>query len=319
MMGVLMHGLKIQELMKYIFTAFFSLLVSLPLFFLLRMTVSCPYESIDDSAWEWKIGKRTAHFLAEDKEDNKGHRVLMDWANGSRSWVDGEKLPDYYKLHSVATDSRALISADRVKGFIIGKSMDEIEKSLAYATEYKGNTVSFPVKVLTRGEALSSDCIKVTFKDSIATAVDYTQSVDESALLYSYVPGMFLFIDKGIRAPQNSLYSSKMPPKPAQKYHFGDFTVKVVSFLLKLALALLVLALLLVAPFLIVLPLMILAMEIFDNWLGILIGIALEVLVFIVYTGVFLVFFTLHLWPMLIVAVICAALTSLFYKYDMYY
>ncbi|MCQ2166677.1 MAG: hypothetical protein MJY49_04520 [Bacteroidales bacterium] len=309
--------------MKYIISVSFSLLVFLPLFFLLRMTVGRPYERIDDSAWEWKMGKRTAHFLAEGKnKDSKssGNSVLVDWGNGSRSWVERNSLPHYYKLHRLDTDSKALISSESVEGYIVGKSLNEIEESLAYAGEYKGNKITFPVKVLTKGEPLSTDAVTVTFKDSVATAVDYTQAVDSTALLYSYVPGLFFFIDRGIRAPQNNYYGSNLEEETVKKkYHFGDFTVKVVSFLLKLGLALLVLALFLAAPFLIVLPLAILAMDIFDNWIGILIGIALEVLVFIVYAGVFLVFFTLHLWPMLIVGAICAVLTSLFYKYDMYY
>lgn len=313
---VMTLGLKIKKNMKYIISTIISVVVLVTIILMFGYNTQRPYEKLDDPAWECKVNGRTAHFLAENKEK----QVLIDWGNNSRTWIDNSKLPHYYKLHNISSDVHALISSKTVEKRIVGKTMNEIEESLAFAGEYKGKTVSFPIKVLTKGEALSTESVKVTFEDSLATKVEYEQTVDSSALYYSYIPGMFLFINKGIKAPQHHSFTSHLKEddeKTAQqrkKYHFGDLTVKIVSFLLKVFLFLLGAVLFLGAPFFVTLPLATFLLDHFyGDKTGWIIAILIQIVAFIFFSGALLVYFTLRLWPIVVVFLACTLLTAFGY------
>lgn len=306
--------------MKYIISSFVSLAIIVSAFFYFRTSLSAPFEAPDDPAWECMVGKKEAHLLAErsDKKSLSDREALVQWKNGSRSWVKISELPHYYKIKGFDPTKTALLCRDSLESRIIGKSLREIEAELAYPSEMKGANVVFPIRVLSKDDSLSAESVTITFKDSIATSVGYSLTPYKKAKIYSMFPGLFTLVRHGIKAPQRHGYKSYLKEddtKTKKGYHFGDFTVKMVSGLAKIVFFIALLILLVSIPFIIALPLlMIYTDNVIDDAIAVLIGIATELLFLYAFTMACLIFDGPSMGLPIISAAVCTALTILFYK-----
>lgn len=209
-----------------------------------------PYEEPDDSAWQCTLNKKTAHLLAEDTEAGADRRVLVQWEDGTRSWMPRKSLPHYLKLHGVDTGRKALMMSDNIESLLLGKTLDEIEHKYVCAFEHDNRKAVFPIKVLTADEPTSTEWVTVTFKNGVADAVSYEKVEDRKALTFSYIPLAYTCVRHGLKARQ------------ADGFETNDGKVisglqSLLNFLLalpKLLLALLVLIVMIVAPAVVSLP-----------------------------------------------------------------
>lgn len=306
--------------MKYIISSFVSLAIIVSAFFYFRATLSTPLEAPDDPAWECMVGKKEAHLLAErsDKKSLSDREALVQWKNGTRSWVKISELPHYYKIKGFDPAKTALICRDSLESRIIGKSLREIETGLAYPSEMKGPEIVFPIKVLAKDDSLSTESVTITFKDSLATKVDYSLVPDKKAKIYSKIPGLFSLVRHGIRAPQRHSYISYLKEddaKTKKDYHFGDFTVRMVSGLARIVFFLVLLVFLVAVPFISALPLLMIYTDyVIDDTIAVLIGVVAELLFLYAFTMLCLIFDGPSMGLPIISAAICTVLTILFYK-----
>ncbi|MCQ2118349.1 MAG: hypothetical protein MJY84_00335 [Bacteroidales bacterium] len=306
--------------MKYIISSFISLAIIVSAFFYFRAALRDPFEAPDDPAWECMVENNEAHLLAErsDKKSITEREALVQWGNGTRSWVKVSELPHYYKIKGFDPMKTALICKDSLESRVIGKSLREIETTLAYPSEIIGADVVFPIRVLAKDDSLSTDTVTITFKDSLATDVEYSLVPDKNAKIYSMIPGLFSFVRHGIRAPQRHgfiSYSKEDDAKTKKDYHFGDITGRIVSGLARIVFFLVLLVLLVAVPFITSLPLLMIYTDyVMDDTVAILIGVAAELLFLYVFTMVCLIFDAPSMGAPIISAAVCTVLTILFYK-----
>ncbi len=306
--------------MKYIISSFVSLAIIVSAFFYFRATLGNPFEAPDDPVWECMVGKKEAHLLAErsDKKSLSEREALVQWENGTRSWVKISELPHYYKIKGFDPTKAALICKDSLESKVIGKSLREIERELAYPSEMSGAEVVFPIKVLAKDDSLSTESVTITFKDSLATNVDYSLVPDKKAKFYSLIPGMSSLVRHGVRASQLHGYISYLKEddaKTEKDYHFGDFTVRIVSWVARIVFFLALLVLLVSVPFIIALPLLMIYTDyVIDGTIAVLIGVVAELLFLYAFTMVCLIFDGPSIGLPVISAAACTVLTILFYK-----
>ena len=306
--------------MKYIISSFVSLAIIVTAFFYFRACFSAPFEAPDDPAWECTVGKKKAHLLAErsDKKSLSDREVLVQWKNGTRSWVKVSELPHYYKIKGFDPTKTALICRDSLESRIIGKSLREIETGLAYPSEMNGAKVVFPIKVLAKDDSLSTESVTITFKDSLATNVDYSLVPDKKAMVYSRVPGLFSLVRHGVRAPQRHGFISHLKEDDTgtkKDYHFGDFTLRMVSGIARIIFFFLLLIFLVAVPFIVALPLLMIYTDyVVDDGIAVLIGVVAELLFLYAFTMVCLIFDGASMGLPIISAAACTVLTILFYK-----
>lgn len=228
-----------------------------------------PYELPDDPAWEFTANGKNAHILAQDEHSfGEESRVLVQWQNGTRSWLKVSTLPHYWKLHSVDTKAKALMASETLEENILGKTLAEIEDEYAYAQEIKNlKEIDFPIKVLTKGEATSSDHVTVFFTDTVATAVKFVKEDDAKAIRYSQVPLAYSFIEKGVKAGQRDGFVSNLKDVAKEKKRgLLPMLGRLVMGLLKILAALIIIFLVFSVPFLVALPLLMLIREIGDSF-----------------------------------------------------
>lgn len=306
--------------MKYIVSSLVSLAIIVSAFFYFRATLGNPFEAPDDPAWKCMVGKKEAHLLAErsDKKSLPDREALVQWKNGTRSWVKISELPHYYKLKGYDPTKTALICKDSLEARIVGKSLREIETGLAYPSEMNGANVVFPIRVLAKDDSLSTESVTITFKDSLATKVAYSLAPDKKAKIYSLVPGLFPLVRHGVRAPQRHGYMSYLKEdvaKAKKDYHFGDITVRIVSWLARAVFFLALLVFLVAVPFITALPLLMIYTDyVIDDGLAVLIGVAAELLCLYAFTMVCLIFDGPSMGLPIVSAAACTVLTVLFYK-----
>ena len=306
--------------MKYIITSFVSLAIIVSAFFYFRATLSVPFEDPDDPAWKCMVGKKEAHLLAErsDRKTLSDREALVQWENGARSWVRISELPHYYKIKGFDPTKTALICKDSLESRVVGKSLREIETGLAYPSEMNGAKVVFPIKVIAKDDSLSTESVTITFKDSLATNVDYSLVPDRKAKIYSMIPGLFSLVRHGVRAPQRHGYISYLKEddaKTKKEYHFGDFTVRMVSGLARIVFFLALLVFLVAVPFITALPLLMIYTDyVIDDAIAVLIGVVAELLFLYAFTMVYLIFDGPSMGLPVISAAVCTVLTILFYK-----
>lgn len=209
-----------------------------------------PYENPDDPAWQCKLNNKNAHLVAEDTKAGADRRVLVQWDNGTRSWVPRKSVPHYLKLHGVNTEVKALMMSDNIEELLLGKTLDEIEHKYVCAFDHDNRKAVFPIKVLTANEATSTEWVTVTFKEGVADAVSYEKVEDKKALAYSYIPLAYSCVRHGLKARQSDGFETN-DGKVISGFQ------SLLNFLLalpKLALALLVLIAMVVAPAVVALP-----------------------------------------------------------------